>query len=108
LIAFGFSNAATRGPKRNLIYALSQLARVSRFSPLDMMDKNRAVAGVNLGHLWSERELLREELLSLIELYQNGAIRPHIHAAVPFSHAAEAHQMLELGKNQGKVVLVPG
>lgn len=106
LIAFGLANANVGG-KRRLPHVLAQLARVPFYTPMKLMDDNRAVAGVNMGHLWHEIDLLREEAEALAELYREGKIRPHIGATYPFSKAAEAHRELESGKTMGKVLLLP-
>jgi NADPH:quinone reductase-like Zn-dependent oxidoreductase len=107
LVAFGMANVNTGSGKRNLFRAITQLMRVPKFSARRLMDENRGVAGVHIGHLWSELDLLRSELVALMKLYDEGAIRPHVDAEIPFDRAAEAHQLLELGKNRGKVILTP-
>jgi NADPH:quinone reductase-like Zn-dependent oxidoreductase len=86
---------------------LGEAIRVPLFTPVGLMDKNRSVAGVNIGHLWEETELLREELEALLALYREGKIHPHVDAAFPFAKAADAHRRIESRKNVGKVVLVP-
>ncbi|MEB2313106.1 MAG: medium chain dehydrogenase/reductase family protein [Sorangiineae bacterium] len=106
LVAFGVANANQSG-RRNLLHVVSQLARTPLFTPLGLMNVNRGVAGVNLGHLWGETELLKAMLEALVRLYAEGRIRPHIHARFSFAEAARAHAELEQGKNVGKVVLVP-
>ncbi len=106
LIAFGMANVNTGG-KRKLLHVLGQLARVPRFSPMTLMGENRTVAGVNMGHLWGETELLTGQIRHLLELYEAGKIKPHIGGSFPFSRAAEAHAELEYGRNLGKVILTP-
>jgi NADPH:quinone reductase-like Zn-dependent oxidoreductase len=71
------------------------------------MDRNRSVSGVNLGHLWDQVPMLREELEALVKLWVDGAIRPRVDAVYPFTEAAEAHRRLTGRQNIGKVVLVP-
>jgi NADPH:quinone reductase-like Zn-dependent oxidoreductase len=71
------------------------------------MDDNRTVSGCNMGHLWDEKALLRRELDALVRLYEEGAIRPHVHATYPFDRAREAFDELALGRNTGKVLLRP-
>jgi NADPH:quinone reductase-like Zn-dependent oxidoreductase len=106
LVAFGFANMAS-GDRRDLFHMLGEAIRVPLFTPVGLMDKNRSVAGVNIGHLWEETELLREELEALLALYREGKIHPHVDAAFPFAKAADAHRRIESRKNVGKVVLVP-
>jgi len=106
LIGFGLANTNT-GTKRRLLHVARQLLAVPRFSMLKLLDENKAVAGVNVGHLWGELELMIQEMRELLELYAQGAIKPHIDQVFPFSQAAEAWGQIELGKNKGKIVLRP-
>lgn len=106
LIAFGMANVNTGG-KRRLFHVLGTVARVPRFSPMKLMNDNRAVAGVNMGHLFGELPMLTGEMAELMALYEAGKIAPLISATYPFSRVSEAHADLEYGKNVGKVVLVP-
>lgn len=107
LIAFGLANASQGSGKRSLARAAFQLARSPWFTPMKLMSDNRTVSGCNMGHLWGETALLRGELEDLLALYERGAVRPHIGSRFPFERAGEAHQELELGRNVGKVLLVP-
>ncbi|HEY4157718.1 MAG TPA: medium chain dehydrogenase/reductase family protein [Polyangiaceae bacterium] len=106
LIAFGLANV-NKGGTRRLLQVVKSLAQVPRFSPMSLMDDNRAVAGVNIGHLWREAALLRSETEALMTLFEAGKIAPHVSARYPFSRAADAHAELEYGRNVGKVVLIP-
>ena len=105
-VAFGLANAVS-GEKRSWLRVLGQLMKTPRFSPLNAMDTNRSLQGVNMGHLWEETAMLRIQMERILELVDEGVVRPHVHAAVPFSQAAEAHRLLEDRENLGKVVLIP-
>jgi NADPH:quinone reductase-like Zn-dependent oxidoreductase len=105
LVAFGFANMAS-GPRRNLLRMISQLVRVPIFTPMGLMDKNRSVAGVNLGHLWDD-PFLPTAMNRLLIMYREGQIKPHIDSSFAFAQAAQAHLRLQEGKNIGKVVMVP-
>ncbi|MCC6215142.1 MAG: zinc-binding dehydrogenase [Polyangiaceae bacterium] len=107
LIAFGLANASRGSGKRSLARAAVQLARAPWFTPMKLMSDNRTVSGCNMGHLWGETELLRGELTELLALYERGAVRPHVGGRFSFERAGDAHQELELGRNVGKVLLVP-
>jgi NADPH:quinone reductase-like Zn-dependent oxidoreductase len=74
---------------------------------MKLMDDNRGVAGVNVGHLWGEMELLREQLVRLLALYDEGKIRPVVDQVFTFDRAADAHRRMHERKNVGKIVLVP-
>jgi synaptic vesicle membrane protein VAT-1 len=107
LVAFGFANAVG-GQRRNWLKVLAEAVRIPRFSPLALMDKNRTVAGVNLGHLWEEFDLLVPQIDALLRHYESGVVRPRIDARFPLEEAAEAHRYIHDRKNQGKVVLTTG
>ena len=106
LVAYGFSRLAS-GERRSYAAAASQLLQVPLYTPIGLMNDNRAVAGVNMLHLWGETELLRGELEALLDLYRQGAIRPHVDRTFRLEEAAEAHRHLQGRRNTGKVLLAP-
>jgi synaptic vesicle membrane protein VAT-1 len=106
LIAFGFANMAS-GEKKDYLNLVSQAVQIPIFTPLGLMNDNRGIAGVNIGHLWDELDLLNEELAAVLELYKEGKIKPQVSDVVPFDRAADAHRIIQSRKNIGKVVLVP-
>ncbi len=108
LVLFGVANMAP-GERRSLVAVARNglLTALPRFSPMELMNDNRAVAGVNVGHLWGEPEMLGAEMSALLSLYRDGKIRPRIDASFPLSRAAEAHRRLQSRQNVGKVLLVP-
>jgi NADPH:quinone reductase-like Zn-dependent oxidoreductase len=84
-----------------------ELLRTPRHSPLALMDDNKGVAGVNMGHMWDEAESHREAMLAIVKMWETGKIKPHVHAEFSFEDADKAHAVLEEGRNVGKVVLTP-
>lgn len=108
LICFGVSSMAA-GQTRSIGAALSMLWGTPwlKVNPIALMNDNRGVMGVNMGHMFDERERLAGWLQQVFDLAEQGVIRPHVHATVPFSQAAEAHRILHDRENLGKVVLVP-
>ncbi len=106
LVMYGFANLAS-GEKRSVANAALQIARMPLFTPIGLMNANKAVAGVNIGHLWEEMDMLEEELVALVELYRKGVIRPRIDRVFRFEQAPDAHRRIQSRENVGKVVLVP-
>jgi len=49
----------------------------------------------------------RRTMQSVIDAWAGGSIAPVVSARLPFSHAAQAHAMLERGEALGKIVLKP-
>jgi NADPH:quinone reductase-like Zn-dependent oxidoreductase len=106
LVAFGLS-AASSGKKRSLIHALTQIAKVKKWSPMKLMDDNKQVQGVNMGHLFGELDMLAEQFRALVGMYEAGQIKPHVDCSFKFSEAAAAHHYLHDRKAKGKVLLTP-
>ncbi len=105
LVAYGFS-APVRNGKRSFARILAGLIRMPRPHFVSLLNNNRAVGGLNLGHLWGAVARLRTVAEYVLGGWSRGSVRPVIHAEVPFAEAAEAHRLLEGRKNIGKVVLV--
>ncbi len=106
LVCYGFANGQGPGG-RTPLKLVGALAQTPLYHPLSLMGDNRAVAGVNLGHLWHEQEMLLEELAAIVKLWEAGAVKPVIDGVYDFAHAAEAHERIEYGRNVGKVILKP-
>jgi NADPH:quinone reductase-like Zn-dependent oxidoreductase len=108
VITYGMANLAS-GARRSWTRLIRHglPAMLPHFSPLELMNDNRAVAGVHIGHLWGEEAMLSSEMAALLELFRKGGIRPHIDSTFSFAQAAEAHRRIQERKNIGKVLLVP-
>jgi len=106
LVVFGFANLM-RGERRRRLRVVSQVLRVPLVTPLGLMARNHTVSGVNIGHLWGQRALLREELEALVALWRAGQVKPRVDAVFPFADAADAHRRIAERQNIGKVILVP-
>ena len=105
LICFGASALSQPGG-RHLLSALWHLLRFPRFGPLALMSDNRAVAGVNIGHLWNQDAMMRPQIAALLRYAAEGRIKPRVDRAFPLADAAAAHRYIQERKNIGKVVLV--
>lgn len=108
LIMFGFSSMA-RDEKQSLRRVVESLLRTPwfKFNPLNLMNSNKGIIGVNLGHLWDETEMLRGWVDEILLWYGQGYIRPHVDRVFSFSEAADAHAYIEARRNVGKVLLAP-
>lgn len=106
---FGISSASTpsKGGIRGKWNMLKTVVQMPFFHPLPLLDKNRGVFGVNVGHLWHEKEKARTWMNRLLEGVKEGWINPHVDAIFSFEEAADAHRYIEERKNTGKVILVP-
>lgn len=97
---------ATCWPSRAGCLAVARgLLGMGRFGPIDMMNTNRGVHGINLGHLWHIADQMRAMLDTIVGLVDAGTFDPVISATFPLEKAAEAHAYIQARKNFGKVVL---
>lgn len=103
---FGVSAGSANGLKGKL-KMIKAAAQMPRFHPLGLLNKNRGVFGLNLGHMWHEPEKVAMWMKVLLEGVSEGWVRPFVDKAFPFAQAGAAHSYLEERKNIGKVVLVP-
>ncbi len=108
LVVFGFSNAAT-GKTRSIVSFLLAALKTPWFSfpPPRLMNDNKALIGVNLGHMWDQTELLAAWLRQLLAWRNEGKIHPTVGARFPLAEASAAHHYIQDRKNVGEVVLVP-
>lgn len=103
---FGMSTASASGI-RGKLRAIKALAQTPRFHPLALMNRNRGVFGLNLGHMWDEGEKVAGWTGEIVRGINEGWIQPYVDRAFPFDQVADAHNYIEARKNIGKVVLVP-
>ena len=107
LFCFGMSS----GNASNRLAALRTmpvaLAATPVFHPIQLMNANKGVFGINMGHLWDEGERIGAFLGELARLWEAGRIEPVIDSVFGFADAARAHDQLGQARNFGKVLLVP-
>ena len=103
---FGVSAASANGlrGKLGLVKAAWQ---TPWFHPFGLLNKNRGVFGLNLGHMWHEPQKVSEWMGELLDGVKQGWVRPHVDKAFSFDQVRDAHAYIEARKNIGKVVLVP-
>ena len=101
---FGISVATTSklfGPLRLVPVALG----MPFFHPIPLMNRNKSVFGVNLGHMWHETEMIASWMQILLKGVADGWVRPHVDKSFPLAQVGEAQTYMEERKNTGKVVL---
>jgi len=103
---FGISTASADGLKGKL-GMVKAAWQTPWFHPFGLLNKNKGVFGLNLGHMWHEPEKVAEWMKVLLDGVSEGWVRPHVDRSFQFTEAGAAHQYLEQRKNIGKVVLVP-
>ncbi len=103
---FGVSAASANGLQGKL-GMLKAVVQTPWFYPFALLNKNRGVFGLNLGHLWHEPEKVSEWVGAIMDGVDEGWISPHVDRTFSFEQAREAHLYMESRKNIGKVILVP-
>jgi NADPH:quinone reductase-like Zn-dependent oxidoreductase len=103
---FGASSFAPKGA-RSLLAVIGGMLSMPRFNPLGLMDKNRGVMGINLGHMVDRPDILTPAMQEVLRLVGDGTFDPVVDKTFPFDKAGDAHQFIADRKNFGKVLLVP-
>jgi NADPH:quinone reductase-like Zn-dependent oxidoreductase len=103
------SNLSSSGIFGKIYALLVMLWRLPRWSPLTLMDENKGVFGVNLGHMWDEEEKIGVYLKMLVNaaVGEEKWVRPCVDAVFSFQDVSKAHDYIEQRRNMGKVILVP-
>ena len=103
---FGISTVSANGLSGKL-KMLKAAIQTPRFHPFGLLNKNRGVFGLNLGHMWHEPEKVAVWMRDILRGVEEGWVNPYVDRSFSFDEAGEAHRFLEERKNIGKVVLVP-
>lgn len=104
LFMFGISSFAP-GQTRRLLPAVKGFFGMKKFSPITLMNDNRGVFGVNLGHLWEEQDRIRVMFQSIVDRVGDGTFEPVVDKTFSFDEASAAHTYIQERKNFGKVLL---
>jgi len=104
LVCFGASGLSD-SVRRNLLKTIWRVIRFPRFAPLALMNDNKSVAGVNLGHLWNDQALLAPQIEALLGYARDGKLTPRVDRTFPLAEAAAAHRYIHERRNVGKVLL---
>jgi synaptic vesicle membrane protein VAT-1 len=106
LAVFGLATAVGGGRWLGTARALLGVPWL-RFNPLRLMNDNRGVFGVNVGHLWDQHDMIRNWMSQILAWQKEGKIKPVVDRSFAFAEAAAAHRHIESRGNIGKVVLLP-
>lgn len=108
LVIFGASSLA-KGKGKNWPEMLKVAFSIPwlTMNPLNLINQNKAILGVNLGHMWGEEQGIRTWGNQILQWYSEGKIHPQVDKSFPFDEAAAAHHYLQDRKNIGKVLLKP-
>src|SRR4051812_20832016 len=103
LVMLGVSSMS--GDTRSAWRVLRSWWAMKPFDPLSLINRNRGVFGLNVGHLWEERRQLESVMNLLIDELSAGRLEPIVARTFPLERAADAHRFIQSRANIGKVVL---
>jgi NADPH:quinone reductase-like Zn-dependent oxidoreductase len=106
VVSIGAAQVApsTRTPVA-LLRAGSELLRGGVFHPFQLIEDNRAIAGLQVLLLWDELERMGRGLDQVVEWWRSGVLKPYVDRAFPLAEASHAHAWLESRQSRGKLVL---
>ena len=103
LVMLGISSMS--GEKRSTWRVLRSWWAMKAFDPLSLINRNRGVFGLNVGHLWEESRALQPLMTLLMTELSAGRLEPIVARTVPLERVADAHRFIQNRSNIGKVVL---
>lgn len=106
LVAYGFTSMLSkRGSHLNYLKLAYEYFKIPRWSPLNMMDKNKSLVTFQLSYLFHREDLLEESMNDLIKWVEEGKIKAPPVQAFAYDKVADAHRALESGTTIGKLIL---
>jgi NADPH:quinone reductase-like Zn-dependent oxidoreductase len=103
MVMLGISSMS--GEKRNAWRVLRSWWAMKSFDPLSLINRNRGVYGLNIGHLWDERRQLQPLMDLMLAELSAGRLVPIVARTFPLERVADAHRFIQARSNIGKVVL---
>ncbi len=102
IVLFGGSERGGIGSFGTLRFVL----RMGISIPIFLMIASRSILGVNMYRISKQKpELVSLCLLRCVEAFNNGILRPYVHAEFDHHQLVEAHKALASGNTIGKVVV---
>ena len=103
LVMLGLSSMS--GEKRNTWRVLRSWWAMKPFGPMSLINRNRGVFGLHVGHLWDERRQLQPLMELIMTELSAGRLVPVVARTFPLERVADAHRFIQTRLNIGKVVL---
>lgn len=104
VVSFGLASGV--GPrKRSLLKIASLLAQSPVLTPLQLMNKNRGIFGLNMLKLMERPERLRPLFQRVLDGFSDGRFKVKVGRTFPLEEAAAAHAHMQARQNIGKIVL---
>jgi NADPH2:quinone reductase len=92
---------------RLVTYGMAARQETPAVPPGALMQRSRAVIGFWLAHCMARPQMMDDAMTELLQLVDDGALKPVIGGRFPLSAVREAHQDLRARRTTGKLVLDP-
>ncbi|MGB5273174.1 MAG: zinc-binding dehydrogenase [Flavobacteriaceae bacterium] len=103
LLCFGVSSM---NQTKTIFGKLKVLAQFGIYHPLQFLSQSKGIIGVNMLTLAaSHPEKISKAMKAVVQLTQEGVLKPHVGGEYPISTLAEAHAFLESRESMGKIVV---
>ncbi|TNE97064.1 MAG: hypothetical protein EP326_12150 [Deltaproteobacteria bacterium] len=100
VVCIGASGAVGAG-KRNLFKALKTVLSMPKFNPIDLMNDNRGIYGLNALKFFEDAEFLSKRM----DRFNDFDARPVVDKAFSYQEVDKAHDYIEQKLSRGKVLL---
>ena len=103
LASYGVSSLNS---KKTIFGKLKELWQFGIYHPIQFLSNSKGMIGMNMLKIAEEKpEKIAKVMQEVIQLKQEGILRPHVGAEYSIEQLAEAHQFLESRKSMGKIVV---
>ncbi|GIY70364.1 synaptic vesicle membrane protein VAT-1 homolog [Caerostris darwini] len=107
LIHIGISSMID-GEKVNILKSLKVWWQTKNISIRDIVQNNHAICGLSINNIFeTDPNMFKTTLDKIMNLYQEGKIKPRIDSIWSFDEVIEATKCMVERKNIGKIILVP-
>lgn len=107
VVMFGVQGGLVGG-RRKWVHLIHSVLASPRFTAFGVMKSNRGLKGYMVEPLARQfPDRYRSDLTAVFELAASGAIAPQVDEILPMTKVAEAHQRMNEGTHQGKIILDP-
>lgn len=104
MVCLGASHMVTKGGL-SYIQVIKEFLSMKKISPIDLMNENRGVFGLNVLKLFEKPEILKSSLERISHLFDEGKLNPIVDQTFSPHEATEAWDKLGQGKTKGKVLI---
>ncbi|MGB5553655.1 MAG: zinc-binding dehydrogenase, partial [Flavobacteriaceae bacterium] len=103
LVSYGVSSLNSQ---KNIFGKLKDLWQFGIYHPVQFLSNSKGIIGVNMLKIAEEKpEKIAQVMQEVIQLQQDGILRPHVGGEYSIDQLAEAHAFLESRKSMGKIVV---